>query len=84
MNVYCVGEILFPVKQVVQSSKRSAAPGWQTGSGSHPDEIDLRSVRLQAERREAMLRRVVAMLDSNRCMSRRSELALTRRSEHEL
>jgi hypothetical protein len=43
MNFYSVGEILFPVKWVVQSSKRSAAPGWQTGSGSRPDEIDLLS-----------------------------------------
>jgi len=84
MNFYYVAEILFPVKWVVQSSKRSAAPGWQTGSGSRPDEIDLRSVRLLAERAKAMIHRVVAMLDSNRCMSRRRELALTRRSEHEL
>jgi hypothetical protein len=70
MNLYCVGEILFPVKWVVQSSKRSAAPGWQTGGGSRPDEIDLCLVRHWAERHEAMIRRTVAMLDSNRCMSR--------------
>ena len=84
MNFHYVAEILFPVKWVVQSSQRSAAPGWQTGSGSRPDEIDLSLVCPWAERHEAMIRRVVAMLDSNRCMSRLSELALTRRSEHEL
>lgn len=84
MNFYYVAEILFPVKWVVQSSKRSAAPGWQTGGGSRPDEIDLRSVRHWAERAKAMILWVVAMLDSNRCMSRWSELALTRRSKHEL
>ncbi len=70
MDAFSVGEILFPVNRVVQSSKRSAAPGWQTGSGSRPDEIDLCLVRLWAERREAMIRRTVAMLDSNRCRSR--------------
>ena len=84
MNFYYVAEILFPVKWVVQSSQRSAAPGWQTGSGSRPDEIDSCLVRLWAERREAMIRRTVAMLDSNRCRSRRNELVLTRRSKHEL
>lgn len=43
MDPLSVGEILFPVNRVVQSSKRSAAPRWQTGSGSRPDEIGLRT-----------------------------------------
>ena len=70
MDSLSVGEILFPVNWVVQSSKRSAAPGWQTGSGSRLDEIDLRSVRLWTERAKAVIRRAVAMLYSDRCMSR--------------
>lgn len=70
MNFHYVAEILFPVKGVVQSSKRSAAPGWQTGSGSRLNETVWRLVRLWAERREAVVRRAVAMLYSDRCMSR--------------
>lgn len=70
MNIYYVGEILFPVKWILQSSKRSAAPSWQTGGGSRPDEIDSFLVRRKTERREAVIRRAVAMLYSNRCMSR--------------
>ncbi len=70
MNFYYVAEILFPVKRVVQSSKRSAAPGWQTRGGSRLDEIDLRSVRPLTERAKAVIRRAVAMLYSDRCMSR--------------
>ena len=71
MGVLLVGKILFPVNCFfVQSSKRSAAPGWQTGGGSRPDEIVLRLVRRKTERREAVIRRAVAMLYSNRCKSR--------------
>ena len=70
MNFHHVAEILFPVNWVVQSSKRSTAPGWPTGSGSRLDEIDLRSVRLCTERAKAVIRRAVAMLYSDRCMSR--------------
>lgn len=71
MALQHVGEILFSVNRLfVQSSKRSAAPSWQTGGGSRPDEIDLRSVRLRTERAKAVIRRAVAMLYSDRCMSR--------------
>ena len=70
MDSLSVGKILFPVKWIVQSSKRSAVPGWQTGNGSRLDEIDLRSVRLRTERAKAVIRRAVAMLYSDRCMSR--------------
>jgi len=68
----------------VQSSKRSAAPGWQTGDGSRLNETVASLVRPWAERHEVLVRRTVAMSNSNCCMSRRRELALTRRSEHEL
>ena len=70
MDIFYVAEILFPVKRVVQSSKRSSVPGWQAGNGSRLDEIDQRLVCLLAERRRARIRRTVAMLYSNRCMSR--------------
>jgi len=39
MKFFYVAEILFPVKWVVQSSKRSASPGRPTGGGSRLDEI---------------------------------------------
>jgi len=70
MGALPVGEMLFPVKEIVQSSKRSAAPGWPTGGGSRLDEIDLCSVRPRTERAKAVIRRAVAMLYSDRCMSR--------------
>jgi len=68
----------------VQSSQRSAAPGWPTESGSRSGEVGLVPVRHTAERKVDRIRRAVAMLYSNRCMSRRRELALTRRRKHDL
>ena len=43
-DVQPVAEMLFPVKWVVQSSKRSSGPRWQTEAGSRPTETDLRPV----------------------------------------
>ena len=84
MALLSIGKILFPVKGVVQSSKRSAVPGWQTGNGSRLNETVASLVRPWAERHEVLVRQTVAMLNSSCCMSRGNELALTRRSEHEL